>query len=139
MTDLENIDFVRRSYERWNEAYRTGEFEPLIEELFDPEIVLRPAGILPDSTEPVHGREGVLRFTTDQAEAFEELSVEPEEFIEVGDRVVVPLRLGGRARHTGLEIEFRFVHVCTLRDRTLVRLDMYATKAEALEAVGIAE
>lgn len=132
----ETIDFVRRSYERWNEAYRTGEFEPLIEELCDPEIVLRPAGILPDSTAEVHGRDGVLRFTTAQAEAFEELSVEPEEFIEAGDSVVVPVRLGGRARHTGLEIEFRFVQVCTVRDRTLMRLDMYATKAEALEAVG---
>jgi hypothetical protein len=29
----ENIEFARRSYERWNEAYRTGELGPLIEEL----------------------------------------------------------------------------------------------------------
>jgi ketosteroid isomerase-like protein len=97
----EDIELLRRSYERWNEAYKTGEFLPLIEELCDPEIVLRPAGILPESSE-MRGHEGVLRFTTNQAEAFEALSVEPEEFIDAGERVVVPVRLGGRARHTGL-------------------------------------
>jgi ketosteroid isomerase-like protein len=134
----EDVEFIRQSYERWNDAYRTGEFLPLIEDLCDPEIVLMPAGILPDSTE-MHGHEGVLRFTINQAEAFEGLTIEPEEFIDAGDRVVVPVRLGGRARHTGLEIEFRFVHVLTVRQGKLARVDVYATKTEALEVVGITE
>jgi uncharacterized protein len=134
----EDVEVLREGYERWNDAYKTGEFQPLIEELCDPEIVLRPAGIMPDSSE-MHGHQGMLQFTTNQAEAFEELSVEPEEFIDAGDSVVVPVRLGGRARHTGIEIEFRLVHVCRLRDEKLTRVDMYATKPEALEAVGITE
>jgi uncharacterized protein len=134
----ENVEFARQSYERWNDAYKTGEFRPLIKEICDPEIVLRPAGILPESTE-MYGHEGVLQFTTNQADAFEALSIEPEEFIDAGDRVVVPVRLGGRARHTGLDVEFRFVHVCTVRHGRLARLDVYATKLEALEAVGLRE
>lgn len=87
----------------------------------------------------MHGHEGMLQFTTNQAEAFEALTIEPEEFIDAGDRVVVPVRLGGRARHTGLEIEFHFVHVLTLRRGKLARVDVYATKTEALEVVGITE
>ena len=134
----QNVELIRRGYERWNEAYKTGDFMPLIEELCDPELVLRPAGILPDSSE-MHGHGGMLSFTTNQAEAFEGLSLVPEEFIDAGDRVVVPVRLGGRARHTGLEIEFRLVHVCTVRAGKLARVDMYASKHEALEAVGRTE
>jgi ketosteroid isomerase-like protein len=87
----------------------------------------------------MRGREGMLRFLQTQAEAFELFVVEPLEFIDAGDRVVVPVRFGGRARHTGLEIDFSAVHVLTLRDRTLLRIDIYGSKPEALEAVGLQE
>jgi ketosteroid isomerase-like protein len=133
----EDVEVLRRGYERWNVAYRTGEFLPVIEELCDPDFVLMPSGILPDSTE-MHGHEGLLRFTINQAEAFEDISIEPEEFIDAGEKVVVPVRLGGRARHTGLEIQFRFVHVWTVRDSKVTRLDVYATKPEAMEAARLA-
>ena len=61
--------------------------------------------------------------------------IRPEEFIEVGDRVVVPYRMGGHARHTGIEVEFAFAHVFTMRDEKVVRLDVFESKAAALEAV----
>jgi len=77
----------------------------------------------------MHGHEGLLRFAALQTEAFEEFWVQPQEMIDAGDRVVVPVRFGGRAQHTGLEVVFDVVHVCTARDG----------KAEALEAVGLRE
>jgi ketosteroid isomerase-like protein len=52
---------------------------------------------------------------------------------------VVPIRFGGRARYTGLEVAFEVVHVWTARDGKWTRLDMYVSKAEALEAVGLGE
>jgi ketosteroid isomerase-like protein len=65
--------------------------------------------------------------------------LKPEEFIDAGDRMVVPLQLGGKARHTGIEVEFSVVHVVTLRDEKAVRIDVYAEMSEALEAVGLRE
>lgn len=87
----------------------------------------------------MRGREGMLQFLRTQAEAFDLFQVEPLEFIDAGDRVVVPVRFGGRARHTGLEIDFSVVHVLTLRAKMLLRIDIYGTRAEALEAVGLRE
>jgi hypothetical protein len=59
------------------------------------------------------GYEGLQEFTSNQAEAFEEMSVQPAEFIDVGDQVVVPVRSAGTARHSGIETTFSVVHVWT--------------------------
>ena len=67
--------------------------------------------------------EFLLRFITAQLEAFSDMWLRPEEFIEVGEQIVVPVRFGGRARHTGIEIEFSAVHVWTLRDGKAVRME----------------
>ena len=134
----ENVELARRGYVALNDAYKTGDFQSAIQEFCDPEIVLMPSGILPESSE-MHGHEGLLRFAALQTEVFEEFWVEPQEFIDAGDRVVVPVRFGGLAQHTGLEVVFDVVHVCTARDGKWTRIDMYVTKADALEAVGLRE
>jgi ketosteroid isomerase-like protein len=114
------------------------DFVPVLEEFWDPEIVLVPAGVLPDSGR-VQGRERVLGAIAEQMQAFEKGSMwmEPLEFIDAGDRLVVPYRFGGRGRHTEIEVEFSFAHVVTIHDGKAVRVDVYETKKEALEAVGL--
>ena len=72
-------------------------------------------------------------------QAFEQRWIEPEEFIDSGDVLVVPVRFGGRARHTGIEVEFSYVHVITIQNGRTVRVDVYESKAQALEAVGLRE
>jgi len=54
-------------------------------------------------------------------------------------RGYAPVRFGGTARHTAIEIDFAAVHVFTMCEGRATRLDMYATLDEALEAAGIAE
>ena len=68
---------------------------------------------------------------------YERFDITPREFIDAGDALVVPVRFGGRARHTGIEVEFSYVHVLTIQNRKTVRMYVYETKAEALEAVGL--
>ena len=51
----------------------------------------------------------------------------------------MPVRFGGRARHTGIEVEFSYVHVITIQNGRTVRVDVYESKAQALEAVGLRE
>ena len=134
----ENLELARRGYETLNEAYKTGSFQDALERFCDPGIVLTPSGILPESSQ-MQGHGGLVRFITLQTEAFEDFWVEPQAFIDAGDRVVVPVRFGGRAHHSGLDVEFEVVHVLTARDGKWTRVDMYPTKSEALEAVGLSE
>ena len=54
--------------------------------------------------------------------------------MDMGDRVVVTVRLGGRGRGSGVEIAARFYDVYTLRDGKIVRMDQFTERSEALEA-----
>ena len=135
----ENVEFAQRSYEAFNEMLRRGEVErPLIESTWTRDCVLKPSGLLPESAE-MHGHDGIARFIRNQMEAFDELRVETLEFLDAGERVVVPVRFGGKARYTGMDVAFEIVHVLTLRDGRVARLDMFQDRAEALEAVGLSD
>jgi ketosteroid isomerase-like protein len=139
----QDIENTKRGYAAVNAAYRSGDASdllPILEELWDPEAVLLPAGVLPDSrARPHRGRDAFLQFLANQMEAFTELRIEPLEFIEIGECLVVPFRLGGLARHTGIPVEFSFVHVFTFRGGKVTRCEVLKTKAEALEAAGLSE
>jgi ketosteroid isomerase-like protein len=132
----ENVELAQTGYAVLKDAYRTGDFRAGIEEFCDPTIVLTPSGAFPESSE-MHGYEGMVRFATLQTEAFDEFWIELQEFIDAGDRVVVPVRFGGRALYTGIDVEFEFVHVCTARNGRWTRVDIYVTRTEALRAVGL--
>ena len=137
----ENVEIVRRGYEALNAVYATDSVEdllPLLKELHHPDVVLTPSGLLPEAGQ-MHGHSGMVQFVTTQMGAFQKMWIEPQEFIDAGDRVVVPVRFGGEARHTELPVEFSVVHVTTLRDGKVARIDMYQSKAEALEAAGLSE
>jgi ketosteroid isomerase-like protein len=60
----------------------------------------------------------------------------PEEFADMGDRVVVTVRFRARGRGSGTPVDARLYDVFTLRDGKIVRMDQFAERAEALEAVG---
>ena len=138
----ENVEAAKRGYTILNAAYESGDVNdllPLAEETWDPDIVLTTSGKrLPESGE-WRGFQGILRFTEAQMDAFTQMWVEPLDFIDAGDRLVVPVRVGGQARHSGIEIEFPAVHVLTIRDGKATRLDIFASMEEALEAVGLSE
>ena len=46
------------------------------------------------------------------------------------------MRLKGRGRGSGLEIDALFYDVYTLRDGKIVRMDQFTERSEALDAVG---
>jgi ketosteroid isomerase-like protein len=140
----ENVENARRAYAALNEAYRSGNvevFRPTADELWDPDVMLATAVVLPDSDTTAHGIDAVLRFLSRQMQAFEERTtwMEPLDFIDAGDHLIVPYRFGGRARHTGIEVEFSFAHVFTIRNGMTVRIENHPSKAHALQAVGLSE
>jgi ketosteroid isomerase-like protein len=48
-------------------------------------------------------------------------------------------RFGGRARHSGLELDQTFAHILTIRDGKIARSRQYDTRDNALEAAGLRE
>jgi ketosteroid isomerase-like protein len=137
----QDIENARVGYTLMNEAYRRHDVEvmrPHLEKFCHPSVLFEPAGILPESTGTRHGVDGMLDFMAEQMKAFADgsMSMTALDFIEAGDRLVVPYRFGGRARYTGLDVEFQFVHVYTMRDGLLTRLEVHPDMAAALEASG---
>jgi ketosteroid isomerase-like protein len=132
----ENVELVRKGYAALNRALSSGDYVRAVQEFMDPEVVLKPAGLLPESSE-MHGHEGMVQFLTLQTETFDAFRVEAQEFIDAGSRVVVPIHFGGRATYSGLDVAFDVVHVCSIKDAKITRVDIYRTKAEALKATGL--
>ena len=125
---------MRRGYEHW---FGTGEF--LLEDP-DPDFVWDMstfAGWPERQTYP--GVEGARQFIADWDEAWETWEVEVEDHIDAGERVVTIVRQRGRAKATGVAVEMRFGQVWTFRNGLRVRMQMYASPEEALEAAGVRE
>jgi ketosteroid isomerase-like protein len=81
----------------------------------------------------------LLRWEADWDVSWASWRWEPAEFIDAGDRVVAVLQVYASGRVSGVDVERLDGAVWTLRDGKCVRLDYYGSKAEALEAVGLAE
>jgi ketosteroid isomerase-like protein len=128
----ENIEAARRGFEALNrdgvEAFL--EFiDPEFETSTPPELTVEPA--------TYRGPDGLREYFDSFYEIMEEIRFEPAEFIDAGDQVVVPARLVARGRDTGIEAVQQLAMVWTLRNGKALRLETYATRAEALEAAGL--
>ena len=71
-------------------------------------------------------------------EVFDDLRMEPREFLPVGDRVLVPVRHWFRSK-AGAELTQEITHVWQLRDARVIHVTGYNDKSQALEAVGLRE
>jgi ketosteroid isomerase-like protein len=63
----------------------------------------------------------------------------PERFIDLHERVLVRVKLSGRARETGNETESRLAHLWTVRRGHAVELAIYHDWETGLAAAGVAE
>jgi uncharacterized protein len=130
----ENMEVARQGYEAYN---RDGPYA--IIEFLDPEVEWGTPEQDPYMTGTYRGHDGVREFLDQFFELFEEARIEPEEFIEAGDRVVVPFQFTARTRETGIELTERWAHVWTIRRGKATRLDQYTDPEAALEAAGLSE
>ena len=131
----ENVEILRRGYE----ALSRGDLDAVLE-LCDPDIesVLPEGGI---NTGTLRGHRAVRDFLESYIDAFESFRMEPERFLEADDQVVVVLRVVGRGRGSGLEVDVRPAHLWTMDRGRAVRVQTF-TESEheaALEAAGLSE
>jgi ketosteroid isomerase-like protein len=78
------------------------------------------------------------RALEDFAGYWESLRIEPHEFIEAGDLVVVP-NTGHLRGRDGIEVSVTVAWVWTIRDGAIERMVMYQSRQDALEALGLSE
>jgi ketosteroid isomerase-like protein len=128
----QNVDKARGFID---DAYNRRDFDGAVEH-FDPEIDwVLPARLSSDSCK---GPDEVIRFFRGLDETFEELRLEPQEFVDGGDRVATRLRHYGRGKESGLEINEEMFHqVATFRGGRIVQMEYFADWGEALEAAGV--
>src|SRR5215212_10366586 len=103
----QNVEVVRAFFEAWNARDMVG-----VRELYDPDVIVRPAEGWPEPG-PFVGREAVIRSFEELREAWDADALEAISFIDAGDRVVV--RLVWRGVGHGPDMKMESTHVYTVR------------------------
>jgi ketosteroid isomerase-like protein len=124
-----NVEIIREGFEALSE----GGVEALLP-LVHPEFEMTTPANLAAEPDTYRGPEGVRRYFDSFYEAMDEVRFEPGEFREAGECVIAPSTLTARGRATGIEAKQEVVLVWTLRDERVIRIDVFATLDEALEA-----
>ncbi len=126
----ENVEFVRSILAAWEK----GDFSSIDWADADIEYV-EPLAV------ETRGIDEVQRRWRDFLGAWEHFVTTPERFIDVADdQVLVLVHFGGRGRASGAPTTgFSGGQLFTVQGGKVARLVLYATRDEALEAVGLSE
>ena len=86
------------------------------------------------------GIEGFHRWRAETEDVWEDMRLEPIEFRDAGNRVLVISQLIGKGKGSGVEVNRRSAQVATVRNGHLVRWEIgYTDIPQALEAAGLSE
>jgi ketosteroid isomerase-like protein len=91
---------------------------------------------LPDAGEYA-GRDGFAEWASNWNESWESWRLEPQAFIDVGDSVVVLVKLSAVGRGSGVTVRRNDGMVWTVRAGKAARLEYYGSGEEALRAAGV--
>ena len=129
----ENVQALRRVYEEWARGrFRAGS------ELFDQWVVLVLRPEFPDAGAYV-GPEGIRRYMRRFLEDWDSAEIEAEEFIGVGDSVVVGVHQRAAGKGSGIPVDMRYFQLWTFRGGAVIRIESIREREEALEAAGMRE
>jgi ketosteroid isomerase-like protein len=131
----ENVEIVRAAFE----AFIEGDQEKTAQ-LVDPALEFHgTVGGLQEG-QIAHGQSEIDQtFESEDLEAWEERRLEPEEFIDAGDDVVVLLHEYRRGKGSGVELETETAVVVTVSGGRVVRIQGYMDRDAALAAVGMSD
>jgi ketosteroid isomerase-like protein len=111
-------------YEEWSR----GDYSR--SDIFDPEIEMETIGM----AEPAHtkGYDEFVDFMRGWLSAWgRPLTIEAEEMIESGERILVLIRWKGRGKGSGVEMEAPGAHLWTFRDGRVVHYLVFRDRDEA--------
>ena len=131
----ENVEVVREGCEAW----LRGDVDTTIEN-WHPEVEWDTTHFEGWPEDKVYrGREEVIRFLVEWLATWDSYEAGVEEFLDIGDKVVVFWRQRMTGRGSGVPVELDSAQVLTVRDGWVLRIDNYTHRDEALEAVGLRE
>ena len=108
--------------------------------LLDEDVVWDLTGAPIMDLAPVHsGREAVIEASSHYFGTWSDYRMEAEEFVDAGERVVAVLLEHGRGKGSGIPFDHRFAQVWTFRAGRIVRWEVFADKAAALDAAGLSD
>jgi ketosteroid isomerase-like protein len=129
----ENVEIVRRVYE----LFRRGDYRATLA-YFDPDVeTIEPDGMPGGATYVGHA--GLAEAFVHFADAWACYTAEIEQLTEAGDRVVAIARYHATGRESGVVVETTVAHVYAFENGRIARWEMFNTREEALEVVGLRE
>jgi ketosteroid isomerase-like protein len=132
----ENMEVLREAYAGYQRA-ASGEADlaTVVSGFCDPTVEWHPV----QEPSPRLGREGVVQAIQGWFDTWGNVRIEPQEFIERADQVLVRVDVRGRGRKSGVETSGQFFHVFTMHDAKVTHFREFSDKSEALEAAGLSE
>jgi len=124
----ENVEIVRRGFAAFNE----GDLETTAS-LFHADAEWRP--YLGQLGGRVHrGRDAIVKMWSDINEHLVGLEMEPREFIDCGEAVVVMVEAKGIGTSSGAAVDDRWAQLYSLEDGLVRSVEAFSTRESALEA-----
>jgi ketosteroid isomerase-like protein len=127
----ENVEALRAAFER----YAHGDFSPIRALGDDFELVVSPEA--PDAG--TYRGEEARRWLRAWVTSFEGMTIEATEILDSGDKVFLGMTQRGRPAGSAALVEGHWWQVSTFRDGEIVRAEMFAERAQALEAAGLGD
>ena len=129
----EDVEIVRRLLTARRDAARG-----LPVDLLDPNVrldlsdrVFNPA--------VYEGYEGIMRWRAEVDDVWESYQMEPEEFFDGEEVVVVTTRERGRGRGSGVKVDRHVTFLCRLRSGRVSEIRYYDDRGRALQDAGLSE
>jgi ketosteroid isomerase-like protein len=132
----ENVELVRRSIE----AFKRRDISASLK-AFSPDVEWRTAEDEPDP-HTYRGLDGLMALIADWAQMWEDNffeAAEPQEFIDAGDFVIVPVRAVVRGKGSGVQVEILETYLFRVANGKVAEVREFRTREQALEAAGLRE
>lgn len=126
----ENVEIVRRGVEAFNRrdmAAIRAVTHPQVERIEDPRY---------PGAQTFHGPDGVEQSVRKWWDAWD-IELDPEDFIELGDQVVVTGHGHWRGQGSDMTLTAEFASVYEVRDDKIARAEVFGSRQAALQAVGL--
>jgi ketosteroid isomerase-like protein len=136
----ENVELVRNLYAL--ELFLTANPDAIdraFREYLDEQVEVHLPPDYPEGEPVFRGRDGAAQLTAMLQEVWGEWRLEPERFLDAGDRVVVFARVSGKGGASGAPFELETTHIMTIHAGRVASLHAYRDRSEALEAAGLRE
>ena len=130
-----NVEIVQRFYEAWNARVDVSRLaEDYLHERFE---FVNPPYAVEEGVKQGAAAWDEVRASLDGA--FHRYEHKPEEFVDLGDRVLCWLEFSAQTREDGVALQLHEGHVWTFSGERAVRFEWHHDRQEALAAAGLRE